>query len=390
MDKPRITIRLNQPNDRLNQNQPNGQKVQERIEGTNQREDPITALEMEIKRADEIQRERERQHEEVIMPEIEMDEDLYRERFRNKRPKIISWFASSKDGKNTTKKRADHLSFRHKTIYRPKKHSSKKIREEFQLNQNIAKTIGVGLGAVATGILFGFILLHFFITPMMVGTDSIFTSTNGSRQSSKQVVVIPQKVVYLLQSGVFTDKSSAETAATEFKNGGKAGIVKEGSPNRVFVGIAPDKAQGQVLVELLKGEGYDTYLKPYTIKEYQANMSNETFQSFYSWINAGDQMVKWLASQSISLLKNPKATVNEKEIQKYHQQYLTQAQVVLEKLENEEKRNELQIAKSMMNQINYAMTAFTEFRKTKSPLYLWNVQDSLLKYVMTYETLDQK
>ncbi|TCS79055.1 SPOR domain-containing protein [Tepidibacillus fermentans] len=391
MDKPRITIRLNQPNDQKSQARINNQEQRREIEGsqqeqelTNKQEEAITALEMEIRKANEIQIEREKKQieEQRMDPEIEINEEFYQRKPRRKQPRIISWFFSTEDERN-------RRTMTSKPTSRPKIKSNKRVKGQYQINHQIIKTIGVGIGAIATGVLFGFILLHFFITPMMVGTDSVLTNTNVMQPRSNASVVIPQKVVYLLQSGVFTDKNGAEVAAATFKKAGKAAIVKEGNPNHVFVGIAPDKAQGEVLVELLKAEGQQTYLKPYTIKEYQANMSNETFQTFLSWINIGDQMVQWLANHSITLLKDAKITVNDTEIQKYHQQFLTEAQVVQEKLGKEGKAKEQQTVNMMIEQMNYAMTAFQQYQKTQSSQYLWNVQDSLMKYELAYETLGQ-
>jgi len=348
--------------------------VSKSTQNENESEEQITELELEIRKANEIQIERERAQKIKYASQP------------TKQPKVISWFASS-NKQHPTKKSSSQSLLRHikSTKHREKYNQGNRAGD---LNQSLGKTISVGISAIATGILFGFILLHFFITPMMVGSDAIQTNSSVP-QPAGNGVVIPQKIVYLLQSGVFSEKTGAETAAADFKKGGKAAVVKEGSPNHVFVGIAIDKTQGQSLVDVLKAEGQTTYLKPYTIKEYQSTMSSETFQDFYSMINTGDHMIQWLSTTSISLIRDAKATVQDQEIQKLHQQFLNEVQTVQNQLTKKGKTSEQQIVKKMADQMNYAITSFTEYRKTTSTEYLWNVQNSLMEYVIAYETLGQ-
>ncbi|WP_339059928.1 hypothetical protein [Tepidibacillus marianensis] len=395
MDKSRITIKLNQSTDHhqiKEEEKPAQQEISSKtFENKKNTEEQMTALEMEIRKANEIQMEREKNREENqnLQPEIELEEEEWprRKPSRTKQPKVISWFASSNDH-HKSKKTSNHSPSRNtiSTKYK-KKYSHGNQRNS--LNSQLGKTIGVGIGAIATGILFGFILLHFFITPMMIGNDSIQTNTNLTEPGGTNGVVIPQKVVYFLQSGVFTDKTGAKTAVADLKKVGKAAVVKEGSPNHVFVGMAIDKTQGQTLVDVLKAGGQTTYLKPYTLKEYQSNMSTGTFQNFYSWTNTGDQMVQWLSSNSIALIKDSKATVKDQDIQKLHQQFLNEAQGVQNQLAKEGKTKEQQTVKLMADHMTYAITAFNEYRKTASEQYLWNVQNSLMDYELIYETLGQ-
>ena len=400
MDKSRITIRLNQPKDQNIQAQiepmQSQKSTQPEINRQDRKQESMDAVEMEIRKANEIQKRREKEldtrqeHRVNSFPEIEIEESRTRSNRTTKQPKIISWFASSEDTDESTKRHSHTSSYRRKSSYSryPRKKSSKTRGIEFQFTQQVWKTIGVGIGAIATGVLFGFILLHFFITPMLTGTDSIQTNTNIAQPGNSQAI-IPQKDIYLLQAGVFSDKTGADAAVEELKKTGKAGIVKEADKNYVFVGIAPDKTQGQVLVDQLKAGGQQTYLKTYTIKEYQATISNEAFQKFITWNNTGDQMVNWLAANTISLLKDPKVAIEDKEIQKLHQQFLTDAQALQTQLGKEGKTKEQQVTKAMADQMNYAMTAYTEYRKSGSVQYLWNVQNSLMGYEMAYESLGQ-
>ncbi len=262
------------------------------------------------------------------------------------------------------------------------------------VNPQLLKSIFAGFMAIGTGLIFGYFLLLYFAQPgnnldTMINTsnDTNTVSDNNSNSISTNNHVIAMDSLYFLQAGVFSEQTGAKAVLTNQHNQGKAAVIDGSNPYHVYVGISTDKASGTLLKEYLKTQGMDLYLKEHVIPNYKGSMSNSTYQAFSKWVIVGDQLLQSLARESIQVINDTNHTINYEELQKLHQNFLVDYQNVKSLIAKEGLTKEESAIQSMSEQINYAIAAINAYKKNPTPQYLWNIQELLIKYELSYEGL---
>lgn len=275
------------------------------------------------------------------------------------------------------------------TLSSPKKKYNKKSFG-FPFSPQLLKTIAAGLGAIITGIVFGYIILNFFIQPTSIEeTIPISPSTTNSQNeaSINNNQIIPLQVVYMLQAGVFSEYNGAQTTLTQLQNLGRAAVISGSGPYHVFVGMSTSKESAMRLKDILSAQDMDLYVKEYVIPEKKVKISNN-LDTFSNFIFTGEQLVQILSDQTINVLENPQYSIEYNQIQVLHQQFLLDVQA----LKNSIKENyifvEQEKVKKMEEQMNYAITAMNQYMKSPNSQYLWNIQELLINFKLTYDSLN--
>ncbi|MGD9677324.1 MAG: SPOR domain-containing protein [Vulcanibacillus sp.] len=270
------------------------------------------------------------------------------------------------------------------------KHKHKKKKTTF-FNIRVVKTIGIGIGAIVTGVLLGYIVLNLFVgnnqqEPLIIvpSNNSQIVNYNDNIQTIAGQVIHEQRT-YLIQAGVFSNISGAEAIVKKQKDLGRTAVIKQDNSYYVFVGISNSKEQANLLKELLVFEDADLYTKEYIISSREFNMEDSTFTIFYNFINKGQELVSILSEDSIQALVNTQYKINYDEIQKTHQEFLLDIQTLKAALEEENLTVEKDLVQNMSDQINYAIAAVNAHKKNPNSQYLWNIQELLIKYELYYE-----
>ncbi|MFX0558983.1 SPOR domain-containing protein [Tepidibacillus infernus] len=277
------------------------------------------------------------------------------------------------------------------------RNSSKRKRNSSHSNLLWLKTFAAGVSAIATGLLFGWIVLQYFVYPMMNGDAAPTTPpineisvVNNPEQNQGAIALVPEQFMYMIQAGVFSDQTGAQNVINTLVNKGKVGVVTNSAPYRVFMGIAIRKENADKLKEILTESGMEAYVKEYVIPAFNGNMSKQTAESFTKWINTGEQLVILLTDQSVKMLTNLNEKVEDATIIKSHQEFINEGQVLTGLLTQHNQLNEQNIVQKMTEQMNYAITALNAYKKNPNPQYAWKIQEALMNYKMNYQSIFPK
>lgn len=274
---------------------------------------------------------------------------------------------------------------------RPRKKSKKKI--QFLFHPHLFKSISAGAGAIITGMLIGYILLYYFVPALFQqdlttnesNVENVQSNTGDHESQDLPVQVIPMKTIYLLQAGVFSDLTGAQSMVAEHKNNGQAAVIAGEGPYHIFVGMSSTKEDAEKLKELFGGT--EIYVKAYEIPQYQGKMSDQTYKILSECLAAGNDMVSLLSRESVQRLENPQYSIGYEQIQNLHQQFVLSVQALKKALEQDDLIEEQKVVETMAQQLDYAIMALNAYKKNANDLYLWNIQELLINYEMSYEGL---
>lgn len=283
-------------------------------------------------------------------------------------------------------------------IYKKPKKKIKKLnfRPNSILNLNIIKTLTAALGAVLTGMVFGYLILNYFVQPMFNdsaslntnsqnNTNNIITNENNNQITNSQST-IPEQTIYLIQAGVFTELAGAESIVTEQKNLGRSAVITGSGPYFVYVGMGTTKDNAIKIKDTLT-QGSDFYVKEYIIPEYQANVSESTFKALSEFFTSGDELAEALSSSVSITLVDKNTEINYEEILRMHQRFLLEAQELRAILESDNLVSEQDVINQLINEMDYAIKALNSYKKSSNPQYLWSIQENLIKYKLKYGEL---
>jgi len=276
-----------------------------------------------------------------------------------------------------------------------KKYNKSRGRHSSNSNNgsNLVKFVLAGIGAIFTGIVFGYILLHYFLQPIFNEESSNINSQNSSyisinnNQPTTSQMFYPSETIYLIQAGVFSEISGAEVIANEQKQLGRAAVVSGDGPYHVFIGIGRTKEEAVQIKNMIDQENA-FYVKEYLLSEYNFTGGTEQdFSTIYSFLAAGDKLTELLSQGTSLALLNSINTFNYDEIEKAHQQLLLEAQNVKLKLNSENYIQQQEIIDSLTTDLYYAVTALNAYKKNPNTQYLWSIQELLIKYELKYQEL---
>ncbi|GEM_PF-5727770 len=255
--------------------------------------------------------------------------------------------------------------------------------------------IGSIVGGILTGLAFGAILL-FFILPLLADnqkkTNNLATeqqridNTNQTTNSPTQPMTESDLTYYLLQAGVFYDHTGLEKIMNDVKALGYPAIATEDSPYRLYVGISANKEDAQNIAQGLKEQGIDIYVKTYMLPQPTNSDINNNLPNLSNWLLSGEK----IKNQFIDFANQKKFNNSEvnglevytnlqKEIQNFVQEGLMLQQ-------NSTGETQTTINK-MITSINIANNNLAAYNKEPSAVYLTNIQEAILQYLLLSEML---
>ncbi|PZD94113.1 hypothetical protein DNH61_19355 [Paenibacillus sambharensis] len=189
------------------------------------------------------------------------------------------------------------------------------------------KVIGSVGGALATGAVFGYLLLSLF------SGDAILPSSESTGKVADEPVAInspaPSKgaasltaadiqgeTYYLLQFGVFSQPEGMEAAIADLKNRGYSAAALQGDDFRVYAGMATTKAEAEMLAKQLGG--LEVYVKPVDIPEVSGFPYNGDKQEAEQFAVQTSELANHLGTLTVTILEGGSETgAGEKWLDKY-------------------------------------------------------------------------
>ncbi|MCD9022719.1 SPOR domain-containing protein [Cohnella silvisoli] len=271
--------------------------------------------------------------------------------------------------------------------------------------------------AVATGALFGYLVLSLFTgeplfpgksgagpglpvqaspgksaTPSTNGTNAIpkgtgaavspesaaTSETSGRTGGKDSIAQVRADVYYMLQYGVFQSKESMQTAVNQLQDKGLASATETSDGYRVYVGAAMTRDEAEALAAQMSG--IEVYVKP--LEGEPVTVSSETLpEGLAPFMNATAQLARTLTQLTGTALqdKQPRKmdTANKASLQEVHQQWLNTVAAV-DKLDGKTAED----GKIIVQALNSAVLSVTEFNRKPSRSHLWTAQSAVMKALL--------
>lgn len=258
--------------------------------------------------------------------------------------------------------------------------------------------------AVATGALFGYIVLSLFtgesLFPGKPSSPVAITDQTAAEQkdipakeSSVQPLTseapaepgvetslsqVPAAVYYMLQYGVFQSEESMQTAIKELKDQGLAAASEKGEDYRVYVGAAATRDEAELLAAQMSN--IEVYIKamegmPLVVP------SSALPEGAAAFLNATAELTGKLIRDTGSRLQDKLPQVmNDKDLSALkdtHRQWLSTASVT-DILSD----RAIQEVEAIIQALDSAMLSMNEFELKPSRYQLWTAQSALMKAVI--------
>lgn len=261
------------------------------------------------------------------------------------------------------------------------------------------KLIGSVASALATGGMFGYIMLLLFngggVVPgsessaeqaVPVFNESVSTGTPSAIENSIPLNVVatqvPPQTYYLLQYGVFSTPERALQAKEELL---KAGIAAGGDAqdhNRVYAGISPDREQAKLLSNQLKTQGVELYVREFQLPGLEKAAYGGEGEKLATFFQLSSTLVGKLSGLSSSLLEEGGPTAvpasEMKELNDLHQEWTQNIAGLSSGLPKEAAASAASLEKAM----NSAVSALGEYNKNTAKEHIWEIQSLMMEYVL--------
>ncbi|MFD2612563.1 SPOR domain-containing protein [Paenibacillus gansuensis] len=291
---------------------------------------------------------------------------------------------------------------------------SSKIRTVRTESVPLFKIFGSVTAAIATGALFGYVVLSLFspgssgnlLNPMDMFGGSAATNTQNSGNSGGNLpggtevsgneggtpseaaagtaeAAWPSRTYYVLQNGVFSSQEGAETAKETITGKGFPVAWEAGDKYTVFTGLADTQEQAKLLSGLLQQQQLEVYVKPFVLPAVSRILwSGEKSDAPGQYAEQSGKLVRQLAQWTQAHLQDEQATqITEAEwnaLTASHQQWM--------KLSASASAGLPEAGRKLMAQMNTAMSnavlSMEEYKKQPSGSYLWQAQNALLQFIL--------
>lgn len=283
-----------------------------------------------------------------------------------------------------------------------KKNRAPQQREYSSRGPSWFKVIVYVMGAVMTGVFFGYLVLALFTGQLMFlggeqGTTAYQTvegqesaampgqaGDNGEPEPAAtpdaggvQAAAIASKRFYLIQAGVFSSVEGANTAIAALDEKGVAGAMLPGESYRVFAGLARSQAEAEQLATLLSGS--EVYIKPVewpAVTAFPYDGDGKDVEVFFA---ASSGLIEQLSALTNERLASGElAALGTAQLEQWrtaHKAWLDAAAAMQSGL-NQAGKDELQ---HITTHLNVAGTAIEEFAKHPSRAHLWAIQTAIME-----------
>ncbi|CAM4362796.1 SPOR domain-containing protein [Paenibacillus tarimensis] len=186
------------------------------------------------------------------------------------------------------------------------------------------KVFGSVGGALATGALFGYLLLSLFagnsVLPGSQGAGKVAeksgavnepapTQVASNQTSAPTAAEIPAETYYMLQYGVFSQAEGMEAAMAELKSRGYSAAALQADDFRVYAGMAATKAEAEALAKQLSG--LEVYVKAVDIPEVSGFPHEGGGQDAEQFFTQTAELANHLAGLTVTILEGGSVSVKE-------------------------------------------------------------------------------
>jgi hypothetical protein len=248
-------------------------------------------------------------------------------------------------------------------------------------------------GAILVGTVMGFSVLALFFSerPNASNTNTIDvhlpkpaveSSTKEKVTPKKTVPVkpamsIPELHVSLLQAGNYQSKSSANRVAEQYRTKGFAAVMSNQSPYRIYLGVAPDKTDANLLSKRYQAKGIKVYIKEQSYAGKRAEVKN-----LAATLKLGNELFHDLQALSVaSITKSTKVQI-PKDLTAKQQAFMKAAQT------SPAYSPEIRAAMVELTRgLDQAVSGADGLSKHQNATLAWFVQEGLVRYATGYEHL---
>lgn len=262
-------------------------------------------------------------------------------------------------------------------------------------------------GAVATGALFGYLVLTLFtgepLFPAKSGGEQAVlpqvqapepapasgelqsgAADNGNSAPITAVVqTLPEETYYFLQYGVFQSADSLEAALAALKNRGLPAAADRSDGFRAYAGAAPSKEEAELLA--LQMPDVEVFIKPVTVQPVQAVIAAESGK-LDAFIASSHELARQLLRLSTFALQDDHPQpIEETELaalQENHRLWL-QTVPAASKLGVPSH----QAGAAMIQAINEAMAHADDYNRKLSRYHLWGIQGNVMELILADQEL---
>ncbi|AFC32714.1 hypothetical protein PM3016_6067 [Paenibacillus mucilaginosus 3016] len=268
------------------------------------------------------------------------------------------------------------------------------------------------MGAVVTGVAFGFLVLSMFtggepgavpgkdapvISPQGTGAKggaagSAKAGTEpaaaaGALPGASAAVNLPARSYTILQGGVFGTAAAAETFAGDLRKKGIEAVTEISDKNTVYLGVTTNRDDALGLAQGLQGQ-QEVMVKSFEVPgAKKVRWNGKGAEVFQTYISQGASIVQQAASQTAAKLKESEpGPIDEKALQTIktsHVAWAAGASAVSDGLGEAGKT----LLPKMNNALNTAVNALGEYKKNPSHAILWQAQGALLQYLVAEKEL---
>ncbi|MBP2000405.1 stage II sporulation protein B [Paenibacillus shirakamiensis] len=261
------------------------------------------------------------------------------------------------------------------------------------------KVAGSVTAAIITGTLFGFVVLSLFNKdlnlpiPKLLSSQSIkgdnkeAISVLGEQDNSDESILpvqaaLPVQSYYFLQYGVFSSPEGVKQAEETLKLSGLASATDTLEKQRVYAGVSPEREQAKMLSTLLKANGVNLFVHEVSFPAVAEIPFKGQIGILDQYFEESADLVKLLSTTSASLLSDQSSTklsANEVlNLQEKHRQWTENSAAVKKGLTT----TSAKIAEQLEKTMNSAVESMGEFNKNGSKAHLWEIQSSMMEYIL--------
>lgn len=256
------------------------------------------------------------------------------------------------------------------------------------------------LGAVALGVIFGFIVLSFFKSGMLDNPSSEtqpFSKTteaeiaqtqpqettesgavSGEAKTMTVSITLPASTYYMVQGGVFQDQASAAPILEKIKSKGWPNSFSGEKPAYLFLGMAANRDQALAIANHF--QEMDVYVKefkvePRTVSAELKQGATTNQEEWDQWFKQEQLFVSAIGNAIGKGLTNGKLDENQwKEITDAHRALLQYGRDWVNKLPESQQS----LGNRLLNDYTKGVSAMERYRKQPEAGHLWQAEQALL------------
>lgn len=201
-------------------------------------------------------------------------------------------------------------------------------------------------------------------------------------------VDLPAATYSFLQGGVFSGKQGADAAIVDMKQKGLAGAAETADKVYVYAGLALTRDDALALSSKLQAKNQEVYIKPYTIPGATGvKWNGPAGASPQDYFVQGASLVQMLGGlTTIHLQESGHAAPEDSTLQSIKAAHQAWSQAAIKAGEGFEPQ-----AKAVVDRMNAAMNtavlSIDEYKKNPSEAYLWQAQGALMNYLVAEKEL---